>query len=129
MKKPKFWQTQTFKEIEDYWYGQLERFGFKDAEKTINGNSVLKQSASNSYRNAKQVERDAKLAYYSLLQGHCNQEAFQDDIEKLVIERRADGFKIKQICEELRSLNERSHRETVRKIIVKYELKWGIKKK
>lgn len=129
MKNLKFWQTAKFKELERLWYERLESIGFKDAEKTINGNSVLKQRASNSYRAAHQIEREAKLAYYNLLAGYYQQATIQDPVERLVIERRSEGFKIKQISEELRRLEERCHRETIRNIIRKYEIKWGIKKK
>lgn len=129
MKHPKFWQTERFKSLERQWYDDLEKAGFKDAEETVNGNSFLKQRASNGYRNAREVERETKFAYYSLLQSFCNEEAFQDRVERLVLERRSEGAKIKEICEELKKLGERCYRNTIAKIIRKYEIKWGIKKK
>lgn len=129
MKHQKFWQTESFKSLEREWYARLEKAKFEDAEETVNGNSHLKQRASNSYRNARAVEREAKYAYYQMLASFCNEEAFQDRVERFVLERRAEGAKIKEICEELRKMNERCYRNTIARIIVKYEIKWGIKKK
>lgn len=126
--KIKFWQTQAFKDLEQKWYGKLEEKGFKDEEKTIRGDRVLRQRASNSYRGASQVEREAKLRYYEILQCYAGREIFENSVDKLVMERRSNGIKIKDISEELRNKKEKCHRETIRFIIRRYEIKWGLRK-
>ena len=129
MKNPKFWQTKTFQEIEKHWHDKLKESGFKDQEEILNGNYILKQRASNCFRSLRQVEREARQEYYSQMGFQAGQETFSDAIEQLVMERRSMGVKIKDICQELRALNERCHRYTIYRIIHKYEVKWGLKKK
>ncbi len=122
--KPKFWQTRRFKLLQDEWYKRIEN----DAEKIINGEHVLKQRASNSYRSINRIARENKQRYYELLGSYFHKEAFQDGVEKLVMERKANGITIRLISEELKRIGERCHRETIRHIIQKYEKKWGIKR-
>lgn len=123
----KFWQTKKFKEIEKEWYAKLSADKFPDAEQLINGKLVLRQKANNCYRQACQVARENKLRYFELLGACFHKEAFKDDVEAFVMEQRAHGVKIKRICEELKAMGERNHRDTVYLIIRKYEVKWGIK--
>lgn len=124
----KFWKTKTFLTLQREWDQKLKASGFEDAEKSIGGTARLKQRASNSYRGAIQVLREAKLEYYRSLTYHFHETEFSDEVERLIMERRAEGVLIKSICEQLRSMGERCHRETVRHIIRKYEIKWGMKK-
>lgn len=129
MKNLKFWQTKKFKELEKQWYERLKDIGFTDEEKLLNGHSVLKQRTSNCYRSAAAVEREAKSAYYTALAFYTGEQAFRDGVERLIMERRAHGKKIKEISIELRSLNQRCHRETIRLVIQKYEIQWGMRKR
>jgi hypothetical protein len=128
MRKPKFWQTAKFKELEREWNERLARSGFRDAETTVNGRPLLKQRASNSYRGATLVERENKRRYYELLGVHAHAECFTDWVDCVVLHWRATGAKIKTISQILETLGERCHRETIRGIIRKYEMKWGIRR-
>ncbi len=89
---------------------------------------MLRQHASNSYRSAPKVVRESKQRYYELLGHGYSGEEFSDPVEKIVMERKSNGISIKQISIELKTLNQRSHRETIRHIIQKYEVKWGLRK-
>ena len=125
--KIKFWQTKEFKELEKEWYSRLKEAGFGDAEKEDSG--LLKQRASNCYRQEDAIRREAKMQYYILLGQALNQETeFRDDVERFVMERKAEGFTIERISEELKNRNERCYRGTIRKIIQKYEARWQVKK-
>lgn len=127
--RKKFWQTKRFKELQREWDLKLAEAGFKDAETSTKGNRVLRQKASNCYRQACQVIREAKQRYYDMLgEGYHKETAWVDEVEGFVMEQRAHGVKIKRICEELKDMGERCHRETVRGIIRKYEVKWKIRK-
>lgn len=128
--KAKFWQTKEFKDLEAEWYGKLEEQEFTDIEKTVNGKNLLKQNASNCYGRASITTIDAKQRYYELLQQAFEEEIeFKDCIERLVMERKSCGIRIKNICLELEEMGKKRYRGTVRKIINKYEAKWGVKKK
>jgi hypothetical protein len=109
------------------WEAKLHEVGFADAEKLINGYPVLRQRASNAYRQASLLERRQKLRYYELLGFGFHSETFDDPVEALVMERRSQGVSIHNICIELKAMGERCHRETIRHIIVKFETKWQIK--
>ena len=127
--KTKFWQTDEFKELETQWYLKLEQEKFKDIEITKDGRSLLKQRASNCYRQESFSRREAKQIYYEkIAQGTHEEKHFKDDIEQLIMERRSAGVKLILICKELEDLGERCHRCTIWRIIKKYERKWLIKK-
>jgi len=124
----KFWQTKAFKKLARVWEEILAKDQTTNAEKLVNGRLVLRQGATNCYRQANEVARENKLRYYELLGANFHREEFTDDVEAFVMEQRAHGIKIQRICLELKAMGERCHRETVRGIIRKYELKWGIKR-
>lgn len=123
----KYWQTPKFKELQDEWYARLKKAGFEDAELTIGNRQCLKQFARNCYRQANDIERENKRRYFELLSSQFQKETFSDKVERLVLMRRTEGVKIKQISVELKAMNERCHRKTIRLIIRKYERKWGIR--
>lgn len=120
----KFWQLQNFKELQNEWYRRLSELEFNDIE---DDKGKLKQNAGNSYRTTNHTIINAKLRYYELLGIWNHEKGFRDDVEKLVMERRANGVMIKDICLELESMGERCHRQTVRWIIQFYERKWKIR--
>lgn len=126
--KQKFWQTEEFRVLQKTWEAKLREDNFADAESLINGKHVLKQRASNAYRGASALDRQAKQKYYNLLGEGFHAETFSDPVEAFVMERRSQGLSIKNICAELKSKGERCHRETVRHIILKYEAKWAVKR-
>lgn len=125
----KFYLTRKFLALQREWNEKLLASGFVDAEKLIDGDFVLKQFAKNSYRQCHSIAREAKLRYYELLSSFNEEYEFNDPIEKLIMARRSQGISIKEISEELRDLNARCHRQTIRTIIRKYEIKWGLRKK
>ena len=121
--KRKFWQTEKFKELQKTWEERLRQAGFKDVE----SNGKLMQNASNCYRTKVQTVIENKQRHYELLGQHHHAEDYSDPVEKYVMERWANGAKIKEISEELRAVCERSSRETLRSIIGRYEKKWGVR--
>jgi hypothetical protein len=124
--KPKFWQTQSFKELQNEWEAKLKDAGFKDIETDINGNRVLGQVSSNSYRGVSDTEKETRVRYFDILRSRFHEESFLDLVERIIMERRIDGVKIKDISLELKAMGERSCRDTIRSIIKKYERKWYI---
>ena len=127
--KQKFWQTETFKTLQETWEAKLRDDGFADAEILINGRRILRQRARNAHRGACALDRHTKQEYYNLLGRNFHAESFSDPVEALIMERRSQGMKIKNISAELKSKGERCHRQTVGDIILKYEEKWGLKRK
>ena len=122
----KFWQTTRFKELQKKWNEELAASGFKDAEILINGRPRLRQRANNSYRGAPLLIRQNKLRYYELLGLRYHKQVFECPIEALVMARRSQGVTIRKICKELAELGKSRHRQTIRRIIVKYEKLWGL---
>lgn len=128
--KPKFWETNEFKELEKEWYRKLEENKFLDIEKKKNGESFLRQRSGYCYRRTIQNQVSARQEYYELM-AQCFQSEFRfkDEIEEYVMEKTAHGGSINEISRVLRNINERYHRGTIRLIIQKFEARWGIKKK
>lgn len=123
----KFWQTQKFKALQSEWEEKLIKSGFVDIE---DERRRLRQNASNSYRTTTHAIIEGKQRYYELLgQGYHNEKCFRDTVERIVMLLRSRGFKIKDICHGLRLMKKRNHRDTIRRIIRHYEIRWKIKKK
>lgn len=116
----RFWKSKQFKEQQDQWYRALREDGFDDIE-TEQG--VLKQQASNSYRQAEPSVRENKLLYHLLISEHVQTDKFESDRNKKIMEAVASGDTFVEIAERFK-LN----RHTVCFICRKYENRWGIKK-
>lgn len=122
-----FWRTKGFKSLSIVWNKQLEQTGFKDAEIELKGDRALKQRSTNAYRQATQLERDTRLDYYMLLGQWVNQTQFPNDLERYVMSRCAEGATIQEIISGIQRDGLFIHRQTVRHIIRRWQMKWGIK--
>lgn len=126
--RKRFWKTEKFKAIKEEWYQKLSDSGFVDIEK----NERLKQRADNSYRTKDLTLIENKSRYFDLLGQWAHEEEFKTEIHRIVIERRSQGVKIKDIVLELKRLHwlrRKRHSDTVRCILRHYEKKWGVKRR
>lgn len=123
-----FWKSQTFKALQNHWYKRLEQKGFVDAEKVIGDDLVLKQTATAVYKDAHEVARKGKDAYFYIMAQHMHEENFKDDIDRYIMLWHVEGKKIKDICKYLEWLGTDRCRNTICFTIRKYEMKWGIRK-
>lgn len=123
----KFYQSREFRELEKQWDEYLKLSGFEDAERIKNGERVLRQNSSNSYRQAGDDEREAKLQYFQTLCAHFYRTEFPNPVDKLVMAMVSDGRSIKFIVFELSRSGHPTHRQTIRFIIRRYEHLWGIR--
>lgn len=123
-----FWRESKFKDLKIRWYKALEEDGFEDIE-TLD--EELKQPCKNGYQRFSGKSKDLreiKLEYYLRL-GHALQEQGCDhDIDTLIMQRTSEGFSVKEICEELKTIKSSRNRNTIRWIRRKYENRWGIRK-
>lgn len=122
-----FWRNKDFKLLSKHWNKILAENGFEDAEIELKDERTLKQRSSNSYRQASEIEREARLIYYVALGGLASNTNFQDAIDRIVMTSHSDGKTIKEIVEELLNLGISRDRKTVRYIIRRWQTKWGIK--
>lgn len=122
-----YWKSPDFKALQESWYRRLEAEGFQDAEKVVRDELVLKQSANNSYRGQAELTRDIKECYYRILAQQLQEAEFRNEADQLVMTWHADGRKIKDIVVELERRGQRRCRYTVRIIIRRYEMKWGVR--
>lgn len=119
-----FWKTKAFLILSKEWDKRLKLCGFVDAEVNIKRDRALKQRATNSYRQASELERDTRLDYYRILGYLANNTEFTNDLEKYVMIKHSEGHMIKEIIE---GLNFSRDRRTIRHIIRRWQMKWGIK--
>jgi len=123
-----FWESDSFKKLQQKWYEKLKKSGFDDAERVVGDELKLKQRATNAYVQAPRVVRQAKLDYYRALCEYVHREKFKNEADELIMLRRSEGITIKQISKELKKLGFKHHRQTIRYVIRKYEHRWNIKK-
>jgi len=129
----KKWQSKEFLDLQNHWYELLAKDGFVDEEVIINktGDLVLKTSNPyNAYRRADSVTKQTKQEYYERLSCEVDQNKYQSRIDRLIMMRVAEGFKIKEISEELRDLHDpkcMGCRRTITRVIRRYEHEWGIR--
>lgn len=122
-----FWNKSSFKALQRAWYQRLKDEGFQDAEKLINGRLVLAQSASHPYKGHNEVTIQEKETYFMELCQCVYNHEFDDEVDRLVLTWYSQGRKIKEICEDLDQRGELRARNTVRFIIRRYEIAWGLR--
>lgn len=118
------------KELQKHWYRKLEESGFKDIEKLVNGELVLKQDAPHSFWYMDSFEIKMREEYHWAISYKINDETttFKNKIDKLILQMHAAGSKIKDIVSSLISNGEKRNRASVRYIIRRYEMEWNIKR-
>lgn len=119
-----FWKTQHFKALQAAWYKRLEEEGFDDAEEMVGGKMVLKQTA---LRGAAEVVMISNEAYYNFVSRKVKETVFSREIDRLILERHAEGARPFEIMNDLIELGYNPCRTTVRVRIRVFETKWGIR--
>lgn len=122
-----FWRTKGFKQLSGHWNKKLEATGFCDAEIELKGDRALRQRATNSYRQATQLERDSRIEYYSFLGHLANNTIFPNELERTIMLRHSEGAQIKEIVKEINAKGIARERKTVKYIIRRWQNKWGIR--
>lgn len=122
-----FWRKKSFKQLSKNWDQRLKDSGFIDSELEIKGDRVLKQRATNVYRQASQLERESRFEYYSFLGYLSHNTLFPNDLEKYVMVRHSEGATIKEIVHEISLRGISRDRKTIRYIIRRWQMKWGIR--
>lgn len=123
----KYYETKEFRELERLWEEKLRQSGFIDVEKTLGSDRDLQQRASNAYRNASDVTKETRLAYYSMISERYARARFCDPLHRFVMQRVADGRKLTEIHAELIEMQTEINYETIRFIVRRYEYKWKIR--
>jgi hypothetical protein len=119
-------KTELSRLIEE-WDNILKATGFKDIERTIEGERVLVQFASNVYRQADPLTRESKMSYYEQMASRAQEFQFLSEMDRIVMMMIVEGSKIKAIVEELNHRGYKVHRQTIRFIRRRYENEWGVK--
>lgn len=120
----RFWERPDFIALQRQWYAHAQASGFDDAEELIGTEPRLKQTSCLT-RNAEMV--DQREEYYALLSQKVRGADFSRDVDRIIMEMRADGAKITHICDELRRQGVCRDRRTVRLRIRVYEVQWGLR--
>jgi hypothetical protein len=126
---PKFWKSKEFEEAQRVWEAKLKESGFKDIEKRLP--TGTEQRALNP---ANRDRQEAEAEYYRLISLKVSEEElFENEMDRLIMERIAEGKKITEISAELKAKlppgkqRSRHNRRTIRYIRRRYENKWGIR--
>lgn len=122
-----FWRTKKFKVLSIEWDTNLKVSGFRDIETSCGGEKVLKQRATNAYRQADEFERASKLEYFCTLSHLAQRTLFPSPLEQIIMQSHAEGVAIKEIVDELQKMGLSRDRRTIRFIIRRWQMKWGIR--
>jgi hypothetical protein len=125
MKLPK----HEFKKLQKQWYKILKDSGFNDIEREKDEQLVLTQTAAYPFRNTDEFLRIIKEEYFRCMSQKALDEntVFRNEIDKYILLRHSEGAKIKIIGEELVSRGTSRDRKSIRIIIRRYEMAWGIR--
>jgi hypothetical protein len=121
--------TQTLRELQKQWYKILEDSGFKDIEKLVRGELVLKQVAEHSGWYKDDFTREMHREYFQTITFHAYDEAtvYRNETDKIIMQMHADGAKITEIMRALNAITKSPCRRSIRVIIRRYEMDWNIR--
>lgn len=110
--------VEEFEKLQAFWYKRLEQQGFKDIETDKNPLGIFIPTFEESQRD-----------YFSVLYEIANDEktTFKNDVHKYILRRYSEGARIKQIVDELVIRETPRERKSIRFIIRRYEMAWGIR--
>lgn len=125
-----YWKTQHFKALQDAWYKRLSDVGFKDSEEPVGDEMELKQSSYQDTRPDRYSEltRQTREEYYMILSEYAKEAIFEREVDQVIMMMRSSGSRIKEIRDELKKIGKSRCLLSIRIIIRRYEVKWGIKK-
>ncbi len=118
-----------FKKLQQEWYDKLKTLGFKDIEEFHGEELIIKQTASYCYRKDDKFSKEMKEEYYYSLSKFVNDEdtQFRNEIDKTILTLYSEGARIKDIMGALLKIGKSRTKESVRVIIRRYEMIWGLK--
>lgn len=132
-----FWTTKAFQSMQRAWYQKLQNLGFCDAEKMVDGEMVLTQNAHHSVPYEDESQRHAREEYYRTLRDMAQMNAFDSEVDKVIMTMIAEGARQKEIELALNTMgirrpprfmsDKRRCRESIRLCVRKYERRWGLR--
>lgn len=113
-----------FRALKRDWDLILAETGFDDLEDEY-GN--LKQRASNAYRGADAISREAKLSFFTQVSQHASHTRFPNKLERFIMECLGEGTKQIDIRRKLAERGIRKHRVTIYRIIHRWLKEWNLR--
>lgn len=119
---------EEFRNLRAHWYRILAESGFKDIER-FDGSDMVLIDSKHHYRRTTEFERSMIEEYYDLITCKANSDdtLWKNPVHKHILQRHAEGAKIVTIAHELNKKGTPRSRNSIKVIIRKYEMKWGIK--
>lgn len=114
-----------FRALKRQWDVILMEVGFEDLE---DERGQLKQRASNAYRGAHQVVREAKLEFYMQVAQRVAHTQFPNPRDRFIMECFAEGIKQVDINRMLFKCGRGMHRISLWKVIRKWLVRWNLKR-
>ncbi len=113
---------EDFLILQEEWYDKLKKTGFEDIEKNYRGNNFLK---NHRYPN---LDPDA-ITYFDniLFFADAANTIFKKPADKIIMQLHGQGMGINDIIQALSLYGIKRARNSVRIIIRRYEMAWGIK--
>jgi ABC-type uncharacterized transport system ATPase subunit len=121
---------EEFSKLQKHWYQRLADTGFKDVEELKDGKLILTEEIGQyHYRKTDAFRILMKEEYFRAI---CQMvqdidTRFRNSIDKYILSRYSEGAKIKTIMVELSTQGCQLRRNSIRFIIRRYEVQWGLK--
>jgi len=122
----RYWETTAFKALQKEWYAKLKDDGFCDAEIVCNGDLKLRQPTRLDHTDH-ETKKQAKLAYFNLMTECVERHKFDREDHRIIMTLHAEGKRIIDIIHILAIFGEERERQSIRYIIRRYEMRWGIR--
>lgn len=126
--KLKFFETDRFKKLQKHWYDKAR---FKDLEKFEHGDLVLrvkdfKPNHDKRYYNNPHWYKSKEEYYYLCTQAFAKDQ-IDDQRDHFILLWNSNGLKRTEIKQRLEEIGHFVHRQTIRFVIRRFEVKWKIR--
>jgi hypothetical protein len=120
----KFWERPDFVALQAEWYARLAASGFEDVEL---GPPLDPRFRHDKPRAVLAAIADEGSVYSRFIAENLQRTSFRNGADEIIMRMRADGAKIREICEHLAEAGTPRRRQAVRYRIRIYEMKWGLR--
>lgn len=119
--------SKSLKKLKRKWEQRLYDDGFRDIERENGeGERVLKQYASNSFRNADELEREQKLEFFLQCSSMMAQTKFPRVLDHWIMEMFCEGVEKKEMKALLAEAGIKRGADAIQDIIRKYLILFGL---
>lgn len=121
-----FWKTKKFSKLNDEWKDILEKSGFDDIEREVNGTRLLINYSAHAIKKHNQVYMESRYEYFRLVRENSSKDYHMTKRDKIIMTMYGDGESQKNIINTIIEMGGACSRITITRTISQYLSKWRI---